>query len=329
MMVISAALFLPSCKKNELNTTTSTTENLVRASANMPYTIRNGTLVFENGESLQEFINKVKKMSEDEFKSWNLENTKFTSLYRQYQIMDQNAENEIGISADSAINAKQIAWIPDDLFASAVSDKGFLAVGDSLYKYESDGFKVAPIEAIEDLDSYPFESLDNHSYTPMLPVNMGNQNWASFPPKSRFFNYDDNNNAWPKHKNRPIRATHTTWCSWFGVYTSAGARIKMEKKTKLLGWINWQHSSAHISCNSPIRYWSMWAGPFFSWDYYFDGDIQSTSNQNVCGVIFSIRTPVSNLPTLYAGPLQHAVNGFESIATISYGGKSKSDTWVH
>ncbi len=266
-------------------------------------------------------------MSSVELNSYNQNLVEFVSLYRKYQLMDEDAETRKGISADSAINAKQIAWIPDNLFASVVNKDGYLAVGDSLYKYEAEGFRVAPISALNEISSYPFKSIEQKSYTPMLPTNYGNQNWMSMIPQSKKFDKDNNGITWPKHNGREIRGVHTKWSSWYGVYCSIGSKVKMEKKTRFWGWINWGHDYAHIIPVAAEVRVLLFTPPLLGWQMH--GQVaknNNTHNQNVCQKV--LVAYVGIIPPV-VGACQFKVGTFDSDIQLTYKGRTKTDNWNH
>ncbi len=323
--IIAVSVVLQSCRKNEILESSNSTQDAL-LSESTTYTVSNGVMVFASQESMNQYLNSLIPLTEVELNEVNKESNTFTSLYRQYQKMDTEADANNGISADSAINSKLIAWIPDDIFASIVNHQGFLAVGDSLYKYESNGFKVAPIEALELLDSYPFASLDNNDYAPLFSWgNVGNQNWASFPPKSHFFEQDENSQNWPTSNGRKTRMVHTKWCSWFGIYSSIGSKVKMEKKTRYAGWINIQHDYAQLMPLASDYRYAMFTYPGLGWHYENGAsDYNQTWNQNVCQK--AMMGSVGVLPPV-AGPCQYKVGTYQSHAFIVYKGKQRFDDW--
>lgn len=285
----------------------------------------NGLLVFGNETGLYDKIRELSSLTEAELDACNRSRTAYTSLYRQYQLMDEAAENETGISASEGISRKEIAFIPDDCFASLVNKDGLLAVGDKIYKFNTDDWQSCPIEHLDAIHTYSWANEPKQSYKKESP-NYGNPEWASFPPISEMYEEDDNGTTWPTSNGRKVRAVHTTWCSWFGCYGSAGSKIKMEKWSKYGGWVNIDHDYATNQSSSNFRYYTMLtssSGSFWAWDYYTRSNNKNTSNRHVNEIVLTYR------PSVLAGPLQHQVNQFTSDVSITYAGHIKHHTWVH
>lgn len=285
----------------------------------------NGLLVFPDENALHEKISALANLTEAELDAYNRNQAAYTSLYRQYQLMDEAAENETGISASEAISRKEIAFIPDDYLASLVNKDGLLAVGNQVFKYNTDDWQACSIEHLNSINTYAWANEPKQSYKKESP-NYGNPEWASFPPVSTMLEVDDNGNPWPESNGRRVRAVHTTWCSWFGVYGSAGSKVKMEKLSKFAGWVNIDHSSATNQCSSYFRYYTFLtssAGSLWAWDYYTRSENKNTSNKHVNEIVLTYRA------SILAGPLQHMVNNFISDVSITYAGHTRHNTWIH
>ena len=322
---MSFIIILQSCEKKAMtNSETIKTTKSSRGNTS-GILITKGVVVFSTLEHFNLKMQELKEMNESQLDNYNQSNINFISLYKQYQIMDELAENGISSSAQEAIDLKLIPHIPDNYFASVVNKNGLLAVEQTIYKYGSDGFQTAPISNLQNIESYNWSSQTILPYAKKLG-NSGDQQWASFPPVSKFFEKYNGSNDWPKSNGRPVRAIHTKWCSWFGVYSSAGSKIKMEKKSLLAGWVNIDHSSASNNSSSKFRYFTQFSsssGSYWDWDYFINSENKITSNQHVNQIVLTYK------PSLIAVPLQHQVNNFISTVSITYGGKTLNDTWIH
>lgn len=321
---IIAAVFNLSCNKIKqpvANSLFSSKQN--ERSVGSGIQIKNGIMFFNSIDVLDLKIQELHALSEEQLDHYNKSYQDFTSLYRQYQMMDELANVGNGLSADSAIRSNLIVDIPDLVFASVVSKRGLLVVGDSIYYYSDGGFQVANYADYENTANFNWSTIAKKGFG---QINYGNPEWASFPPCSHFFDTYDNTNSWPKHNGRTVRAVHTTWCSWFGVYSSAGTKIKLEKKSKYAGWINIEHESANNITSSNFRYYTLYssgAGSWWAWDYYNKADSKSTSGKNVNEIILTYKV------SLVAGPLQHQVNSFMNTVSITRHGCTLSTSWTH
>jgi hypothetical protein len=60
---------------------------------------------------------------------------------------------------------------------------------------------------------------------------------------------------------------HTKWCSWYGAYVSIGAKVKFEKKSTVLGWINISHDMAKMQpLESKYRIWALATSGYTYWN---------------------------------------------------------------
>lgn len=286
-------------------------------------TIRNGILNFSTLDAFENKIEELHAMNTIQLEQYNSSFIDFTSLYQKYQILDTKADLEDGISADSAITSNKLVFIPDDIFASVVNDQGLLIVGDSVYYYSDSVFQT--LDTARYFNT-PIIDWGNIAKKSTGTFNYGNDEWAAFSPHSRFFYVYDGINVWPTHNNRTVRAVHTKWCSWFGVYASVGAKIKLEKHSKLAGWINIDHSSASHSSSSDLRYFGSFTGggnTWWAWYYYSESENKYTSSKKVNELVLDYKI------SLIAGPLQHKVNNFVSTVAITRNGCTLNSTWVH
>ncbi len=324
ILAISAiALIAISCNKNSIEKKPTVTGKQTMRVINSGLKIENGIMMFSSIDALDAKIKELHSMSVDELDHYNQSFYDFTSLYRQYQILDAQADAENGISADSTINARLIVDIPDNVFASVVSKDGLLILSDSIYYYSSGGYQVT--------DTINYGKNTNFNWNAIAKKgfgqnNNGNPEWASFPPISHFFHTYNNVNTWPKHNGRDVRAIHTKWCSWFGVYGSAGAKIKLEKDSKYGGWINIEHANASNTTSSNFRYFTMFSGggnTWWDWSYYNKSDSKNTSSKNVNEIVLTYKA------SLIAGPLQHQVGNFVNTVSITRQGCTLTTTWNH
>jgi hypothetical protein len=281
--------------------------------------IQHGIMVFSTVENFQSKITELTEMRNEELDAYNSSSDEFISLYRKYQLMDNNAEAGISESASSAIERRAIADIPDSYFASLVNADGIIIVDGTIYQYlNTDDFRTVPADNLRPDGSINWAGAKLFKTS----SNYGNPNWASFPPVSHFFNNASNGLAWPKSNNRPVRAVHTKWCSWYGIYVSMGSKIKMEKKTIVLGWVNINHSSASLA---PIESnYRIWVNTNGAYTYLSASHNKYTSNQNVNEKVLDWY-----VAAMVTGPIQHQVGTFKSNASISYGGYSLNDNWIH
>jgi hypothetical protein len=324
ILAITAIAFIAiSCNKNTVvNQPTQIGKQSMRV-INSGLKIENGIMVFSSIDALDAKVQELHSMTSDELNLYNQSYSDFTSLYRQYQILDEQADAENGISADSTINARLIVDIPDNVFASIVSKDGLLIVADSIYYYSSGGYQVT--------DTINHGKNTNFNWSIIAKKgfgqgNNGNPEWAAFPPISKFFHTYNGSNSWPKHNGRNVRAIHTKWCSWFGVYGSAGAKIKLEKDSKYGGWINIEHANASNSTSSNFRYFTMFSGggnQWWAWDYFTKNDNKNTSSKNVNEIVLTYKV------SLIAGPLQHQVGNFVNTVSITRQGCTLTTTWNH
>jgi hypothetical protein len=315
------SLVFVSCKKEiPLQSLGETKEgNPSIRSADDGISIQHGIMVFNTVGTFQTKINELMEMNGEELNTYNSNTDEFTSLYRKYQLMDRDAEADISESASSAIERRAIADIPDSYFASLVNADGIIIVDGTIYQYlNTDDFRTVPADNLRPNGSINWTGAKLFKTS----GNYGNPAWASFPPVSRFFNNASNGLSWPTSNNRPVRAVHTKWCSWYGIYVSLGSKIKMEKKTKFLGWVNIQHSSASLA---PVESnYRIWVNNIMAYTYLSASHNQYTSNQNVNEKILDWYVSI-----MITGPIQHQVGTFKSNASISYGGYSLNDLWIH
>jgi len=334
MMAIGAmSIGFTSCKKDAQfedmngNNTSSTSSSYATMTPDGTSSIAN----FATQEAFNIQMDQLKSMDDNGLNDYNMNQTNYTSLYRQYQIMDQNAEEETGVSASYAQEAGTIVNIQDDYFASLVNKDGFLICANVIYKYSPEFYQsVALVDGsnIEDIDWNSQEQLSYKTY------NYGNKNYASFSPNSRFHYQDNSSKDWNKSNNRKVRAVHTVWCSYYGVYSSIGAKVKMEKDSSVLGWINIEHSSACNVISSPIRKLKFQSqggfdsqgnaapGGTWTWQYSSISDTKNTTNKNVNQIVKE-GSPVIGTKT------QHEVNAFVSTISVTRGGQTKSSTWTN
>jgi hypothetical protein len=281
--------------------------------------VENGIMIFSKIEDVKTQIDELANLSGEELDAYNKAQSDFTSLYRQYQIMDEAADKDLAISADSAIATKQITDIPDDLLASIVNKDGIVVVGDSVYQFLADQYRTTAKTNLNDDGSVDWSN-GIHVYA--MNSNYGDQNWASFNPESRFLYEDNNNNTWPKSNNKRVRALHTTWCSYYGFYSSIGAKVKMERHGTF-GWINIPHDVATF--NDLHAYFRSWEFTYYV-PYTRSYINHTTYNQNVHQKTLYYFWGV---PMAISGPIQHKVNEFVSKVTITFKGATKADTWIH
>ncbi len=323
LSITAIAFIVISCnKKSVVKQPTYIGKQSMRA-INLGLKIEEGIMVFSSIEALDVKVQELHSMTSEELDLYNQSYSNFTSLYRQYQILDKQADADNGISADSTINARLIADIPDNIFASIVNKDGLLIVADSIYYYSSEGYQVTDTINYSNNTNFDWGALAKKGFG---QGNNGNPEWASFPPISHFFHTYNNANSWPKHNGRDVRAIHTKWCSWFGVYGSAGAKIKLEKNSRFAGWINIEHSSASNTTSSNFRYYRMFSGGgniYWYWDYFTKSLSNNTSSKNVNEIVLTYKT------SLIAGMLQHQVGNFINTVSITRNGCTLTTTWNH
>lgn len=226
------ALSLYSCKKDSLTAETpdSGTRNGQRSSNN--FTVVDGRLAFPTQESFQEAMSELNSMDDSLHHDWYSTITGFNSLAAFYEEADANAENGISPSADSLIDAHQLLDIPDHAFASVLSKDGMIQVGDTVYIINQNQDTLYTVSSSE-VNIISSKNWSNPVVHTQL-LRAASCNWFA---ENRDFLQADNGNNFPTHNGRPTRLRVSKWNAWYGVYSTAGVRAKIEKKTMFLGWL--------------------------------------------------------------------------------------------
>jgi hypothetical protein len=278
-------------------------------------TIKNGILNFNKMADFQIELKKIKDMNNEELDSYNNE-TNFISLYKQYQLMDINAENNISESASEAQEALKIANIQDDYFASLVNKDGLIICENIIYKYSGAYIQFKTLAPSENTNDINWNDVPQN---PLSTYNYGNQYYASFTPNSHFFDKDNLGVFWAKSNNKTVRATHTVWCSNWILYSGLGSKVKMERHS-FFGWINISHTNATNTLNSPIRQYGQYIPT--SWIYSTTSGTTTTGGLNVNQVIRATSYGTGFI-------LQHRVGAFVSNVSISRNGQTLSTSWTN
>jgi len=110
LSITAIALIVISCNKESIVKQPTFIGKQSMRAINLGLKIEEGIMVFSSIEALDVKVQELHSMTSDELDLYNQSCSNFTSLYRQYQILDKQADAENGISADSTINARLIAY---------------------------------------------------------------------------------------------------------------------------------------------------------------------------------------------------------------------------
>lgn len=179
----------------------------------------------------------IQNMTDADRLIWSNAQTGFTSVLAAYDQADNNANNGQGITADSMIRSHRMMDVPDYAFATVLSSNGLLQIDDSIYVYTISGDIYAVPEAYENqiADGSYLNLAGVRKMTAAGNTPEGNCNWFD---NNREIYKLNNGNDFPQHNGRRVRWVVTKWNSWWGVYSSCGYRLKMQKDTRFAGWVN-------------------------------------------------------------------------------------------
>lgn len=272
IMLLGAMCTFYACKK-ENKIKENKVEEAHAMSANIDLnlpTVTNGWLKFDSLGQFKDVVDFIhNNYSDVELTSFDELLPNFTSLRKQYEIIDADSSDErTSLTVDSLIETNQILDCPDDWFASLLSKDGYLQIGDTILAYKpgnenGDAYAVPAkyadvIKETPDLNTLPgtrvFQTsflrfpfprhLDDSviiwqpPYPSFICLNVNNplHNW--WGQKGDNLYQGNNGVSFPKRNGRTVKLYYCRWRTSYGVYSSVGCRLEMLRHTRFAGWLS-------------------------------------------------------------------------------------------
>lgn len=266
LSLIAGVLLTTSCKKTGV---LPETPNELSAAAT-EVQVLNGRLVFKDTASFGSTIRYLKSNGSGTLKQWDRDNG-IISLEETYRSIDEKiaaressdelskpALNEMSVS-ERAENGT-ILWIPDRIFASILNSNGEYQVSDKIYRVTQQ--KVYSVHAANEIlfqkNDLTNSAVEVTDVKYLLPASQqtGTANrsgdfdgWISVSTET-----DINGRYLPQTwDKRPTRLVATQWNTFWGIYSSHGARSQYEYKSKRWGWLDNDCSEIYVKCESAVR----------------------------------------------------------------------------
>ncbi len=312
------ALALYSCKKEQtLEPTTQTAIHHSMAREANDFTVIDGRLAFASDSAFHDAMAELNAMDESQHQTWYGSISGFTSLAGFYAEQDAKAEAETGISADSLISTNQVLDIQDHALASVLNRDGMIQIGNDVHiiSLNQDTVYTVAADQTDIIASRNWSS----SMVKKTAVKEASCNWFS---QHQFYYQDDNGHDFPQHNGRATRLTLSKWNTWYLFYSTAGVRARIEKHTRLAGWLNNTNMQY-------VNYTSGWVGearwmmlPSAGWNipptsFYGSGIL----SKQITHVWY---TGWKSAPSLCYYPGDYPFNGY-----VNYAGAIKHWAWNH